>query len=66
MFLQSRKIENLFKNFTSDVLLSDLRKICKYRFKKRYDLHVHIYMYLIEKRRRNKKIKDDIFSGHTK
>lgn len=52
--MQSRKIENLFKNFTSDVLLSDLRKICKYRFKKRYDLHVHIYMYLIESRRRNK------------
>lgn len=55
MFLQSRKIENLFKNFTSDVLLSDLRKICKYRFKNRYGLHVHIYMYLIEKRRRNEK-----------
>lgn len=35
------------------LFLSDLRKICKYRFKKRYDLHVHIY--LIENRRRNKK-----------
>lgn len=59
MFLQSRKIENLFKNFTSDVLLSDLRKMCKYRFKKRYDLHVHIY--LIENRRRTKKKSKMIF-----